>query len=162
MINYRGSAGYGLKSLNSLLGNIGINDVEDCGKLTKMVLEKYPDLIDERKIGVTGGSHGGFLSGHLIGSIAFRDLYGAASVRNPVFDMNYMLASTDIPDWIYACSKNEEINFAKPTAEDKALLYERSPISTVANVKTPLMLLIGDSDLRVPPHQSYYYHTALI
>jgi len=34
VMNYRGSLGYGEDTLNSLLGNIGINDVEDCGELT--------------------------------------------------------------------------------------------------------------------------------
>ena len=34
VINYRGSTGYGEKFLKTLLGNIGINDVEDCGRLT--------------------------------------------------------------------------------------------------------------------------------
>ena len=75
--------------------------------------------------------------------------------------MTYMLAATDIPDWIYACCKNAEIDFASPTAEDRTLFYERSPISSVHRVKTPAQFLIGDGDLRVPPHQSYYYHNAL-
>ncbi len=37
--NYRGSSGYGEDSMNSLLGNIGENDVEDCGELTLMTLK---------------------------------------------------------------------------------------------------------------------------
>ena len=112
IINYRGSLGYGENSLNTLLGNIGVNDVEDCGNLTKKALEKYPDVIDPKRLGVEGGSHGGFLTGHLIGHAEFKDLFSAASLWNPVLDMTYMLSSTDIPDWIYACCKNTEIDFA--------------------------------------------------
>ena len=109
-------------------------------------------MIDPKKVGVTGGSHGGFLTGHLIGHEEFKDIWGAAAVRNPVLDLSYMLSATDIPDWIYACGKNEEINFAAPTSEDRTLFFERSPISQVHNVKTPALFLIGDGDLRVPPH----------
>ena len=62
-----------------------------------------------------GGSHGGFLTGHLIGAPASKDMWKAAVLWNAVLDMNYMVASTDIPDWILACTKNEEINFANLT-----------------------------------------------
>lgn len=161
IVNYRGSIGYGEKFLDSLLGNIGIADVEDSGKLTQMALEQFSEEIDPKRVGVWGGSHGGFLTGHLIGHPEFKDLWGASALWNPVIDMTYMLASTDIPDWIYACCKNEEINFAQPSAEDRTLFFERSPISSVHRVKTPALFLIGDQDQRVPPHQSYFYHTAL-
>ena len=39
VINFRGSTGYGEKFMNALLGNCGVSDVEDCGNLTKKVLE---------------------------------------------------------------------------------------------------------------------------
>jgi acylaminoacyl-peptidase len=41
IVNFRGSIGYGANAMNSLLGNIGINDVEDCGDLTKLALNKF-------------------------------------------------------------------------------------------------------------------------
>ena len=88
-------------------------------------------------------------------------MWKAAVLWNAVLDMNYMVASTDIPDWILACTKNEEINFANLTGQDRLLFHERSPICNVKNVKTPSMFLVGDADLRVPPHQSYYFHSAL-
>ena len=63
----------------------------------------YPDIVDKHKVGVTGGSHGGFLVGWLMGHQEYKHIFKAAVARNPVFDMNYMLDSTEIPDWIYAC-----------------------------------------------------------
>jgi acylaminoacyl-peptidase len=41
IVNYRGSIGYGKDFLDSLLGNIGDNDVQDVGNLTKTAIEKY-------------------------------------------------------------------------------------------------------------------------
>ena len=57
-INYRGSTGYGEDSMNSLLGTIGVNDVEDCGELTLSALDKYSDVIDPARVGVEGGRTG--------------------------------------------------------------------------------------------------------
>lgn len=58
---------------------------------------------------VYGGSHGGFMTGWLIGHPEFKDMWAASALWNPVLDMTYMLQSTDIPDWIYACSQNKEL-----------------------------------------------------
>ena len=117
--------------MNSLLGNIGINDVEDCGELTKLALEKFKHVLDEKKVAAYGGSHGGFLSAWLIGHPKYKDLWSAACLRNPVLDMNYMRSATDIPDWIEACVLNRELELGKATAEDVLKIHERSPISVV-------------------------------
>ncbi len=53
-----------------------------------------------------GGSHGGFLTGWLIAHPNYYQLFKSAAVRNPVLDMSYMVVSTDIPDWIFACTSN--------------------------------------------------------
>ena len=117
--------------MNSLLGNIGFNDVEDCGELTKLAIQKFSHIIDPLKIGLTGGSHGGYLTGWLIGHPTYKDIWAAAAVRNAVFDLNYMNASTDIPDWIYACVFNKELDQSVLTIEQVKKIYERSPVSVV-------------------------------
>lgn len=83
-----------------MLGNIGDYEVNDCGDLIKLALDKFPDIVDKDKVAVYGGSHGGFLTGWLIGNPKYKDLFKTAILWNPVINMSYMWASTDIPDWI--------------------------------------------------------------
>jgi acylaminoacyl-peptidase len=161
VINYRGSTGYGKKSMDALLGTIGDVDVEDCGNLTLKALETFQSIVDPKRVAVYGGSHGGFLTGWLAGHPKFKDLWAAAVLWNPVINMSYMVAATDIPDWMYACCMNRDLTMSAITAEDNQTFYLKSPISVVKNVRTPSLILIGDKDLRVPPHAAYYYYHCL-
>lgn len=78
-------------------------------------------------------------------------MFKAAVLWNPVINMSYMVSVTDIPDWIYSCNLTKDMSYSI-TAEDNTEFFNRSPISVVQNVKTPSLLIIGQSDKRVPPH----------
>ena len=70
------------------------------------------------------------MTGWLIGHPDFKDMWVASALWNPVLDMTYMLQSTDIPDWIYACSQNKELtDFSSITLQDSQEFFNRSPIS---------------------------------
>ena len=97
----------------------------------------------------------------MIGHPEYKDMWKAASMQNPILDLTYMGISADIPDYVFACAGNEEFDLATLTAEHKVNFYNRSPMAYVRNVVTPAQFCIGDADLRVPPHQSYYYEAAL-
>ena len=93
------------------------------------------------------------MTGWLIGHPKYKDLWAAAGLWNAVLDMSYMVASTDIPDWIYACCGNKELeNYGEYSIEDTKDFFSKSPISQIANVTTPSLFLVGTSDNRVPPH----------
>ena len=63
-VNYRGSTGFGKALLDSLPGNIGTQDVDDCLKAIEVCCSTHN--VDRERIAVVGGSHGGFLGAHLI------------------------------------------------------------------------------------------------
>lgn len=96
-VNFRGSTGFGQAALESLAGNAGSLDVEDVVAATRAVIDK--GFVDANRVGVCGGSHGGFLAGHLIGQ--HPDLFKVAAMRNPCTNIASMATATDIPDWCY-------------------------------------------------------------
>ncbi|KAJ0981572.1 hypothetical protein J5N97_009827 [Dioscorea zingiberensis] len=160
VVNYRGSLGFGEEALQSLPGKIGCQDVNDVLVALDFVCEK--GLADTSKVAVLGGSHGGFLTTHLIGQAPHRFLVAAA--RNPVCNIALMVGTTDIPDWCYFESYGKEgKNFFSdsPSAEELKLFYNKSPISHLSKVKAPLLFLLGAQDLRVPVSNGLQYARAL-
>ncbi|XP_053986715.1 acylamino-acid-releasing enzyme-like isoform X1 [Hylaeus volcanicus] len=176
-VNYRGSTGMGSKNVEYLQGRVGDADVTDCVTATKEALRKYPWLNPE-KIGLTGGSHGGFLVTHLSGQ--YPDLYKVVVARNPVIDISAMFRISDIPDCRNALSKEEKImyhhdmcaavincSFDETPAIDSSefemfvKMYKCSPIRHVGKVKAPTLLCIGSNDLRVPPSQGKLWYQRL-
>lgn len=65
-VNYIGSTGASARDeTDDLLGKIGTLDVQDSQSIVQQAIKKFP-CIDSEKIGIWGGSHGGFLTCHLI------------------------------------------------------------------------------------------------
>ena len=64
-------------------------------------------------------------------------MFKAASLWNPVLDITYMVNSTDIPDWCFACCEGKDMDFTALTAEAKVTLFNRSPMAYAQNVTTP-------------------------
>ena len=56
-------------------------------------------MVDKDKVGVMGGSHGGFLTGNLVGQ--YPSTFKCGVLRNPVMDLGLMIHCSDIPDWCY-------------------------------------------------------------
>jgi acylaminoacyl-peptidase len=119
-VNYRGSPGFGQDSIHSLPGKIGKNDVDDMMTALNRALalrfdastarvsadSTHPLLVNSSRVSVVGGSHGGFLAGHLIGQ--YPEVFKAAAMRNPVTNIPAMYSVSDIPGKskaVLACSR---------------------------------------------------------
>ncbi|KAJ1295586.1 hypothetical protein BS78_01G234800 [Paspalum vaginatum] len=160
VVNYRGSLGFGEEALQSLPGNIGSQDVNDV--LMALDLVTKSGLIDPSRVAVVGGSHGGFLTTHLIGQAP--DTFVAAAARNPVCNLSLMVGTTDIPDWCFVeiYGKEGKKYFSEsPSVDDLCLFHQKSPISHISKVKTPTLFLLGAQDLRVPVSNGLQYARAL-
>lgn len=157
MVNYRGSIGFGQDSITSLLGNIGRQDVDDVQSVVEQVVAS--STVDKDKSVIIGGSHGGFLALHAIGQ--FPDFYRAAVIRNPVVNIASMVGCTDIPDWAFTEAGLEFNPAVVATSEMYDEMLKRSPVVNVDRIKTPVMLMVGGKDRRVPTSQGLELKKAL-
>ncbi|KAI0278386.1 alpha/beta-hydrolase [Russula aff. rugulosa BPL654] len=131
--NYTGSTGFGDFYVQKLIGKCGTLDVEDVKATVDLLVKEGKGEYGPGKQFVTGGSHGGFLTAHLIGQ--YPDTFSAAVLRNPVICSQP--ASTDIPDWYFSefgvqpsTTESEQM-----TPELYAQLYPPRPSRTVVNVQ---------------------------
>ncbi|KAK2158576.1 hypothetical protein LSH36_167g05049 [Paralvinella palmiformis] len=158
-VNFRGSFGFGEDSIESLPGSVGTSDVRDVQMAAKLVMEAHK--VDEGRVFALGGSHGGFITGHLIGQ--YPDFYKAAVMRNPVVNIGSMIAGTDIPDWNYveAGLAYDERQDALGVPDFYAKAWLLSPIKYVDKVTAAVLIVIGQKDRRVSNQQAHEYRKAL-
>ena len=164
-VNYRGSLGFGQDSLESLPGRIGRQDVDDCMAALQTCLDG--GLVNKDRVYVLGGSHGGFLATHLIAQ--FPRQFCAAAARNPVVNIYANYLTCDIPDWCLSevgtgvrVGTHDGDDVPSPGGESHALeMFRSSPVASIHRVRTPLLLLLGKNDKRVPMGQSVQYYYGL-
>ncbi|MCO5570642.1 hypothetical protein L7F22_024369 [Adiantum nelumboides] len=160
LVNYRGSLGFGEETLQSLPGKAGHQDVADVLRALDLVVAK--GLADSEKVAVLGGSHGGFLSAHLIGQAP--DRFVTAAIINPVCNISSMVGTTDIPDWCFVETYGKPCLSAysdAPSPQDLEKFFRASPIAHIDKVKVPSLFLLGAQDRRVPISNGFQYVHAL-
>uniref|UniRef100_A0A8D0G1R4 Acylamino-acid-releasing enzyme n=1 Tax=Sphenodon punctatus TaxID=8508 RepID=A0A8D0G1R4_SPHPU len=159
LVNYRGSLGFGQDSVASLPGNVGCQDVNDVQFCVEQMLQE--ELLDPKRVALLGGSHGGFLACHLIGQ--YPGTYRACVARNPVVNMASMIGCTDIPD-SSRCMTEAGFSYdavALPDPSQWVEMLRHSPMQYIDQVQTPVLLMLGEDDRRVPPKQGLEYYRAL-
>ncbi len=144
MPNFRGSTGYGKKYLNAGNGEWGRKMQDDVTWGVKYLVAQ--GITDPKRVAIMGGSYGGYSA--LAGITLTPDLYRAAvDVSGP---SNLLTLLNAIPAYWEAQRKIMYTRMADPgTAEGKAWMKERSPLSAVGRIKTPVLVVQGARDPRV-------------
>jgi dipeptidyl aminopeptidase/acylaminoacyl peptidase len=144
MPNFRGSTGYGKKFLNDGNGEWGRKMQDDITWGMKYLVSE--GIADPKRLGIVGGSYGGYAT---LAGVAFTpDLYAAAV--DIVGPSNLITLLESIPPYWEAGRKIMYARMADPgTPAGKAWLQERSPLTKVAAIKTPLLVVQGANDPRV-------------
>jgi dipeptidyl aminopeptidase/acylaminoacyl peptidase len=149
--NPRGSTGYGEKFLWGTWGGWGLLDYEDVIGGLDAAQKRY--AVDEKRLGVTGYSYGGFLTNWVIThSARFAAAICGAGISNWISDYG----TADIP-------RTKETEFYGTPWEPRSgeLLLKQSPITHAAEVRTPTLFIHGEADLRVPIEQAEQMYLAL-
>lgn len=137
--NPRGSTTYGQDFGNIIQYHYPGDDYKDLMAGVDEVIRR--GYIDTAKLGVTGGSGGGLLTNWTIGQT---DRFAAAVSQRDIADW---------ADWWYTADFTlfQKSWFRAAPFEDPEDFKARSPLTYIKNVKTPLMLILGEADYRTPP-----------
>ncbi len=144
--NFRGSAGYGTDFLQALHGRWGLYGERDHHATIDRAVEL--GIADPDRLGVYGLSHGGFATCWLLGR---SERFRAGVAENPVVNFVSSYGTMDAPWWLPRALG------ARPD-EDPVLYAECSPLTYAAGCTAPLLLVVGEDDLRCPPLEAEQYY----
>jgi len=151
--NYRGSTGRGVAFSKLGQGDAAGKEFDDLIDAVDHLISM--GLVDRAKVGVTGGSYGGYATAWC--STRYSDRFAAGVMFVGISDKISKVGTTDIADEEYY------VHSLKRPWEDWKFLLERSPIYHAAQHRTPLLILHGKDDPRVNVGQSreLYRHLKL-
>ncbi|MFN2328695.1 MAG: prolyl oligopeptidase family serine peptidase [Chromatocurvus sp.] len=149
-VNPRGSTSYGERFGNLIHHAYPGRDYDDLISAVDAVIDE--GYIDTDGLFVTGGSGGGVLTAWIVGKT---DRFRAAVVAKPVINWTSFVLTADNSPYF------TRYWFEAMPWEDPEGYWARSPLSLVGNVRTPTMLLTGESDLRTPISETEQYYQAL-
>ena len=148
--NPRGSDGRG-NAFGDLRRGYGSIDYEDLMDFTDLVLERYPQ-IDKDRLGVTGGSYGGYMTNWIVGHTdRFKAAASQRSISNWITEVTVSDYGIDFPiemefDDVKKCEKE---------------LWDISPLKFVNNVKTPILFIHSTEDYRCPLPEAVQFYTPI-
>lgn len=142
--NYRGSTGRGLDFTMSSQADPAGKEFDDIIDGIDHLISK--GLVDPAKVGVTGGSYGGYATAWM--STRYSSRFAAGVMFVGISDVVSKWGTTDIPKEEYL------VHARKWVYEDYDFFLKRSPIYYADQCKTPLLIMHGKEDTRVHPSQS--------
>ncbi|MBP3664993.1 MAG: S9 family peptidase [Tyzzerella sp.] len=149
--NPRGSDGRDNEFMD-IFGQYGTIDYDDLMKFTDIVLEKYP-AIDQKRVGVTGGSYGGFMTNWIIGHT---NRFACAATQRSISNWISFYGTSDI-GMFFAEDQIHGNIFNNPEK-----LWEHSPLKYADNIVTPTLFIHSDEDYRCPLEQGLQLYTAIV
>ena len=147
--NPRGSYGQGEKFTAANVKDFGYGDFRDIMAGVDEAIKSAP--IDPQRIGLTGWSYGGYMT-----------MWGVTQTNR----FRAAVAGAGLSDWLSYYGENKIDQWMPPffganVYDDPAVYAKSSPITFIKNVKTPTLVVVGDSDGECPPPQSYEFWHAL-
>ena len=149
--NPRGSEGYGEAFNRGNLGDWGDGPMADV--LAGVDQAVTDGLADPERLGVTGGSYGGYLTNWIVGRT---QRFRAAVTCRSVADMSMLFLTGDISNAEWA-----QVEFGRLPWQDPAYFWSISPLSLAANVRTPLLIQHAERDIRCTVGQAEALFTVL-
>ncbi len=142
--NYRGSTGRGVTFSKLGQGDAAGKEFDDLVDAVDHLVRS--GLVDREKVGITGGSYGGYASAW--GATYYTERFAAAVMFVGISNKVSKVGTTDIPDEEYL------VHARKRVWDDWQMFLERSPVYHAAKSRTPVLILHGSADPRVNPTQS--------
>ncbi|HEY7698001.1 MAG TPA: alpha/beta fold hydrolase, partial [Vicinamibacteria bacterium] len=147
--NPRGSHGRGIRFASENVKDLGGGDLADILAGVDEIVKTEP--VDGDRIGITGGSYGGFMTMWAVTQTRrFRAAVAIAGIAN----WQSYWGQNGIPRWMLPY-------FGATVYEDPAVYAKSSPVNFIKNVTTPTLILVGEGDIECPPPQSYEFWRAL-
>lgn len=143
-VNRHGSTGFGEAFARSIHGNWGEKPMEDILKANAYLFEKLP-AIDRDKVAAAGASYGGYLAAWMLGhTTAFKTLVNHAGAND--FIGQY---GADFTNYLF-----DGTVWGGTPWENAEAMQRNNPMSYAKDFKTPMLILHGETDYRVPYGQS--------
>ncbi len=142
-VDYGGSVGYGRAYRQSLNGNWGVVDVDDCVNAAQRLARQ--GLADGNRLAIRGGSAGGYTT---LAALTFRNVFAAGASYYGVSDLVALAEDTHKFESRYLD------RLVAPYPEGADVYQRRSPINYTDGLSCPIILLQGLEDRIVPPNQA--------
>ncbi len=147
--NYRGSFGQGEAFAAASIQDLGGGDWRDV--LTGLDAAEHTAPIDDARVGIMGGSYGGYMA-----------MWGITQTHR----FRAAVSHAGVSDWLSIEGEapqagSDQVNFGGSVYDDPMPYLKASPIMHMRGVNTPMLITVGERDLECPMPQSEEFYTAL-